>query len=79
MNRKRIIEVYYAAMAGYDPGVRLVSGKKCRPKAGKRKMPQFLSTHPNPGNRIQFLEEQMPHALGLYREAKRARGERPNP
>jgi predicted Zn-dependent protease len=45
---------------------------------GKR-MPQFLSTHPNPGNRIQFLEQNMDHALGLYRQAKQARGERPNP
>lgn len=71
--------LYYAAMAGYDPRGAVSFWKKMQAKAGKRKMPQFLSTHPNPGNRIQFLEEQMPHALGLYREAKRARGERPNP
>jgi Zn-dependent protease with chaperone function len=45
----------------------------------KRKMPQFLSTHPNPGNRIDFLEQNMDHALSLYREAKLARGEKPNP
>jgi len=42
-------------------------------------MPQFLSTHPNPGNRIQFLQSHMNQAYSLYVEAKKARGETPNP
>ena len=71
--------LYYAAMAGYDPRGAVSFWRKMEAKNKGKRMPQFLSTHPNPGNRIQFLEEQMPHALGLYREAKRARGERPNP
>jgi len=71
--------LYYAAMAGYDPRGAVSFWEKMQAKAGKRRMPKFLSTHPNPGNRIQFLEEKMPHALGLYRQAKEARRERPNP
>ena len=44
----------------------------------KRKMPEFLSTHPNPGNRIEFLQSNMDRAYALYVNAKKARGEKPN-
>jgi predicted Zn-dependent protease len=70
--------LFYAAMAGYDPRAAISFWKKMQERK-KRKMPQFLSTHPNPGNRIEFLESNMAHALGLYKEAKLARGEKPNP
>ena len=70
--------LFYAAMAGYDPRGAISFWKKMQ-GGKKRKMPQFLSTHPNPGNRIDFLEQNMDHALSLYREAKLARGEKPNP
>jgi predicted Zn-dependent protease len=70
--------LFYAAMAGYDPRGAISFWKKMQ-GGKKRKMPEFLSTHPNPGNRIEFLEANMEHALGLYREAKLARGEKPNP
>lgn len=70
--------LFYAAMAGYDPRGAISFWKKMQ-GGKKRKMPEFLSTHPNPGNRIEFLEANMEHALGLYREAKLARGEQPNP
>ena len=69
--------LYYSAMAGYDHGA--ISWRKMEAKNKGKRMPQFLSTHPNPGDRIQFLEEKMGHALALYRQAKQARGERPNP
>lgn len=71
--------LYYAAMAGYDPRGAVSFWRKMEAKNKGKRMPQFLSTHPNPGNRIQFLEQNMDHALDLYRQAKRARGERPNP
>jgi len=71
--------LYYAAMAGYDPRGAVRFWRKMEAKNKGKRMPQFLSTHPNPGNRIQFLNEKMDHALGLYRQAKLARGERPNP
>ena len=47
-------------------------------KTGKR-TPEFLSTHPDPGNRIKFLEANMDKAYALYVDAKKARGETPNP
>ncbi len=70
--------LYYAAMAGYDPRGAVSFWRKMEGKNKGKRMPQFLSTHPNPGNRIQFLEQNMDYALGLYRKAKKARGERPN-
>ena len=70
--------LYYAARAGYDPRAAISFWRKMQ-GGKKRKMPEFLSTHPNPGNRIEFLRSNMDHALTLYREAKLARGEKPNP
>lgn len=70
--------LYYAAMAGYDPRGAITFWKKMQ-GGKKRKTPEFLSTHPNPGNRIDFLNANMDKALALYREAKLARGEKPNP
>ena len=70
--------LFYSAMAGYDPRAAIRFWEKMQ--AGKkRKMPQFLSTHPNPGNRIEFLRSHMDRAYSLYVEAKQARGETPNP
>ena len=70
--------LYYAAMAGYDPSASVSFWKKMQ-KAGGGKVPEFLSTHPDSGKRIEFLESHMDHAMALYREAKQARGEKPNP
>ena len=70
--------LYYAAMAGYDPRASVSFWEKMQ-KAGGGKVPEFLSTHPDSGKRIEFLESHMDHAMALYREAKQARGEKPNP
>lgn len=70
--------LFYAARAGYDPRAAISFWQKMQ-GGKKRKMPEFLSTHPNPGNRIEFLRSNMDHALALYRQAKLARGEKPNP
>jgi len=70
--------LYYAAMAGYDPRASVSFWKKMQKAAGG-KVPEFLSTHPDSGKRIEFLESHMDHAMALYREAKQARGEKPNP
>jgi len=70
--------IYYAAMAGYDPRAAISFWKKMQAKS-KSRMPQFLSTHPDSGNRIAFLQGNMDRALALYREAKASRGEKPNP
>ena len=70
--------ILYAAMAGYDPRAAISFWKKMQ-KAGGGKMPEFLSTHPDSGKRIEFLQSHMDHALALYRQTKAARGEKPNP
>ena len=70
--------LFYSARAGYDPRAAISFWQKMQGRK-KRYMPQFLSTHPNPGNRIQFLQSHMNHAYNLYVEAKKARGETPNP
>ena len=70
--------LFYSAMAGFDPRGAIPFWKKMQSRS-KRRMPQFLSTHPNPGNRIEFLQSNMNRALTLYRQAKIARGEKPNP
>jgi predicted Zn-dependent protease len=38
-------------------------------KASKGKTPEFLSTHPSHDTRIEDLQEQMPKALQLQRQA----------
>ena len=70
--------LFYSAMAGYDPRAAISFWKKMQ-GSRKRKMPQFLSTHPDPGNRIEFLNSHMDRAYSLYVDAKKARGETPNP
>ena len=59
----------YSAKAGYDPRASIRFWQKMMSKS-KRKMPQFLSTHPDSGKRIDFLKSRMPYAMALYKNAK---------
>ena len=59
----------YSAKAGYDPRASIRFLQKMMSKS-KRKMPQFLSTHPDSGKRIEFLKSRMPYAMALYKNAK---------
>ena len=68
----------YSAKAGYDPRASIRFWQKMKTKS-RRKMPQFLSTHPDSGKRIEYLQSRMPYALTLYRVAQKARGEVPKP
>jgi len=59
--------LYFMAMAGYDP--------REAPKFWERMLqssqsgvPEFLSTHPDPKNRIKALNEHLPKALEYYNE-----------
>lgn len=65
------IGLLYAAEAGYDPreSVRLWERMAA---AGGGQPPEFLSTHPSHGTRIQQLQEWMPEALALYERAQKA-------
>ncbi len=70
-----ILGLRYMARAGFDPreSVRLWENMG---RASKRQPPEFLSTHPSHGTRIQDLQRAMPQALEEYRVA-RARGQDP--
>jgi predicted Zn-dependent protease len=63
------IGLQYMARAGYDPreAVKLWQNFAA---AGSGGTPEFMSTHPAPGNRIANLQAQMPEALKLYEASK---------
>ena len=46
--------LYYSAMAGYDPRAAVTFWKKMQAKS-KGRMPEFLSTHTDSGNRIELI------------------------
>ncbi len=53
------------AKAGYDPRQAIELWQNFQ-KLGGDKPPEFLSTHPSEGTRIQRLQELMPEALAIY-------------
>jgi predicted Zn-dependent protease len=59
------------ARAGYDPRAAVSVWQKMM-KAEQGAPPEFLSTHPSPGNRIAELQAQVPKVLPLY-ESSRAK------
>ena len=65
----------YMARAGFNPraSVRLWQNMA---EQGGAQPPEFLSTHPSHGSRIEELQNHMPGAIGLYEQA-RARGRKP--
>jgi metalloendopeptidase OMA1, mitochondrial len=60
------IGVFYMAEAGYDPRAAIALWRNFESFGGARP-PEFLSTHPAPGSRIEELEALMPKALEVYR------------
>ncbi|MEN8227450.1 MAG: M48 family metallopeptidase [Bacteroidota bacterium] len=57
--------LYFMAMAGYDPQTAPAFWGRME-KAGGARPPEFLSTHPDPSNRIEYLNKIMPKALEYY-------------
>jgi predicted Zn-dependent protease len=57
------------ARAGYDPHAAVSLWQKMV-AAEKQRSPEFLSTHPSPGTRIENLQALVPKVLPLYRTAK---------
>lgn len=47
----------YLAANGYNPRAMLSTMETLQTASGRRSGPQFLSTHPNPGNRMEYLRE----------------------
>ena len=58
--------LYIMAMAGYDPRQAPIFWQRMIESTGGSNTPEFLSTHPNPENRIADLNRIMPKALQYY-------------
>lgn len=57
------------AMAGYDPREATKFWQRMEKQtSGQQRPPQFLSTHPNPGRRIEQLKAELPAALKIYNQ-----------
>lgn len=70
------IGLIYMARAGYDPRESIRFWERME-QAGSVQPPEFLSTHPSHGTRIQQLEAEMPKALEEYNKAPKANAESP--
>jgi predicted Zn-dependent protease len=61
--------LYFMAMAGYDPRTAPVFWERMIAQGGGAP-PEFLSTHPDPANRIKDMNRKMQKALGYYQGKK---------
>jgi predicted Zn-dependent protease len=58
------------ARAGYDPHEAVNFWQRMEQNSNSPQTPEFLSTHPSHGTRIQELNEHMPRAMEEYKKAK---------
>jgi predicted Zn-dependent protease len=65
------IGLVYMARAGYDPRESIRFWQRME-NAGGAQPPEFLSSHPSHGTRIQQLEAEMPKALEEYNKSSHA-------
>lgn len=59
-----------AARAGYDPAASITLWKKMMAESGQKSRRDFMSTHPSPLNRIDFLTKMQPPMQIMYEESK---------
>jgi predicted Zn-dependent protease len=57
----------FAAMAGYNPREAIPLWQRMEAASNGQKPPEFLSTHPSEGRRIDQLQQYMPEALQYYK------------
>ncbi len=57
----------FAAMAGYNPREAIPLWERMEKAGSGQKPPEFLSTHPSEGQRIEQLNKYMPEALKYYK------------
>ncbi|MBS1759708.1 MAG: M48 family metallopeptidase [Bacteroidetes bacterium] len=62
--------LWWAAMAGYNPEEAIPLWERMEKASQGNKPPEFLSTHPSEGNRIERLKKYMPEALNYYKPMK---------
>jgi predicted Zn-dependent protease len=60
----------FAAMAGYNPEEAINLWRRMEKAGDGQKPPEFLSTHPSEGKRIEELQKLMPEALKFYKPVK---------
>jgi len=62
--------LYFAAMAGYNPEEAIPLWERMEKAGSGQKPPEFLSTHPSEGARIDHLKKIMPQALKYYKPVR---------
>jgi predicted Zn-dependent protease len=62
--------LYFMAMAGFDPRTAPVFWERMK-ALGSARMPEFLSTHPDPANRIKDINKHMAKALTYYQGTRK--------
>jgi predicted Zn-dependent protease len=55
--------VKFTPQAGYDPRAMINVMQMLDKQGGRSSQPEFLSTHPNPGNRIEELQKDIQQAF----------------
>jgi metalloendopeptidase OMA1, mitochondrial len=63
-----MIGLHYMARGGYDPRESIAFWRRME-QTGRDQPPEFLSTHPSHGHRIEQLEAEMPKALQEYEQS----------
>lgn len=63
--------LYLMAMAGYDPRQAKPFWQRMEAQGSGSKVPEFLSTHPNPETRMSDIDKNMPKALEFYKASGR--------
>jgi predicted Zn-dependent protease len=64
------VGLYYMARAGYDPHEALAFWQRMEQSASSAQPPEFLSTHPSHGTRIEGLKSHMQRAEEEYARSK---------
>ncbi|HEX2533259.1 MAG TPA: M48 family metallopeptidase [Chitinophagaceae bacterium] len=57
----------WAAMAGYNPREAINLWRRMEQQSNGQRPPEFMSTHPTEGRRIEQLEKYLPEALKYYK------------
>ncbi len=61
----------WAAMAGYNPREAISLWQRMEKMSDGQKPPEFVSTHPSEGRRIEELQKYLPEALKYYKPVNR--------
>jgi predicted Zn-dependent protease len=60
----------WAAIAGYNPQEAITLWQRMEKASQGEKPPEFMSTHPSEGHRIEYLQKHMEEALKYYKPVK---------